>query len=202
LRKLLRRPSSPRTVGGIGFVAAFIAGVIAYGSGAGSTDADITSYYASHGNRLHQIVGFALIVVAIVLFVGFVAGLAGVLPPGSSIVALVSGGCAATLLLAANALWASSALTIELEPGYRIDPRTHLLFEDAGFALLVSAAAVAVPLVAAVSLSAAYARWFALTGIVVGAALATSYWYFPFFVFLAWVGVAAVLEPRGPTLAE
>jgi hypothetical protein len=91
---------------------------------------------------------------------------------------------------------------VELESGYRIDPRTHLLFEDAGFALFVSAAAVAVPLVAAVSVSAAYARWFAVAGIVVILALATSYWYFPFFVFLAWVALAAVLDPRRPTLIE
>jgi hypothetical protein len=143
-----------------------------------------------------------LIVVATVFFVVFVTGLGGVVPPERSVVASVSGGSAATLLLAANALWASSALTVELEHGYRIDPRTHLLFEDAGFALFVSAAAVAVPLVVAVSVWGAYARWFALTGIVVAAALATSYWYFPFFVFLAWVALAAVLEPRRPTLTE
>jgi len=41
-----------------------------------------------------------------------------------------------------------------------------------------------------------------LGGIVVALALATSYWYFPFFVFLAWVAVAAVLDPRRPTLIE
>jgi hypothetical protein len=46
----------------------------------------------------------------------------------------------------------------------------------------------------------AYARWFALAGILVVVALATSYWYFPFFVFLAWVALAAVLQPRTPTL--
>jgi hypothetical protein len=194
--------SLPRRVGGIGFVAAFVAGVVAYGSGAGSSDTEIVAYYASHANRLHQIVGFALITVAVVLFVVFVAGLRDVLPPDRSVVAFISGGCAAAVLLGANALWAASALTVELESGYRIDPRTHLLVEDAGFALFVSAAAVAVPLVAVVSLSAAYARWFALAGIVVALALATSYWYFPFSLFLAWVVVAAVLDPRRPTLSE
>jgi hypothetical protein len=197
----LRKPRL-RTVGGIGFVAAFVAGAIVYGSGAGSTDAEIASYYASHGNRVHQLVGFALIVVAIVLFVVFVAGLADLLPPRRAVVAYVSGGCAAALLFGANALWAASALTIELESGYRIEPRTHLLLEDAGFALFVSAAAVAVPLVAAVSLWGASSRWFALAGIVVALALAASYWYFPFFAFLAWVVLAAVLEPRRPTLAQ
>jgi hypothetical protein len=196
----LRKPPL-RTLGGIGFVAAFVGGAIVYGSGAGSTDAEITSYYASHDNRLHQLVGFALIVVAIVLFVVFVAGLADVLPQRRAVVAYLSGGCAAALLFAANALWAASALTVELESGYRIEPRTHLLLEDAGFALFVSAAAVAIPLVAAVALSEAYARWFALAGMVVVLALAASYWYFPFFAFLAWVALAAVLEPSRPTLS-
>ena len=190
-----------RTVGGIGFVAAFVVGSIVYGSGAGSTDAEITSYYASHGNRLHQLVGFALIIVAVALFVVFVAGLADVLPPRRAVVAYLSGGCAAALLFGANALWAASALTVELESGYRIDERTHLLLEDAGFALFLSAAAVAVPLVAAVSLWGAYARWFAGAGIVVAIALAASYWYFPFLAFLAWVALAALLEPRRPTLS-
>jgi hypothetical protein len=197
---LPRQPA--RTLGGVGFVAAFVAGAIAYGSGAGTSNAEITAYYASHAHQTHQLVGFALIVVASVFFVVFVTGLGGVVPPERSVFASVSGGSAATLLLAANALWASSALTVELEHGYRIDPRTHLLFEDAGFALFVSAAAVAVPLVVAVSVWGTYARWFALAGILVVAALATSYWYFPFFVFLAWVALAAVLEPRRPTLTE
>jgi hypothetical protein len=196
----LRKPHL-RAVGGIGFVAAFVAGAIAYGSGAGTSNAEIAAYYASHGNRMHQIVGFALIVLATVLLVVFVADLGAVLPPGRSVVAFVSGGCAASLLFAANALWAASALTMELESGYRIDPRTHLLFEDAGLALFVSGAAVAVPLVGVVSLWGTYARWFALAGILVVVALATSYWYFPFFVFLAWVALAAVLRPRRPTLA-
>jgi hypothetical protein len=192
----------PRTLGGIGFVVAFVAGVIAYGSGAGTSNADIVSYYASHGNRVHQIAGFALVVVAVVFFVVFVAGVGAALPPGRSVVAFVSGGSAAALLFAANALWASSALTVELESGYRIDPQTHLLIEDAGFALFVSAAAAAVPLVVAVSLSGSYVRWFAPAGIVAAVALAASYWYFPFFAFLAWVALAAVLQPRRPTLIE
>ena len=65
---------------------------------------------------------------------------------------------------------------------------------------LVSAAAAAIPLVAAVSLWGAYPRWFAPAGIIAALALAASYWYFPFFVFLAWVALAALLQQRRPTL--
>jgi hypothetical protein len=39
--------------------------------------------------------------------------------------------------------------TVEVEPNYHIDPRTHLLVEDAGFALLLSAAAFGIAFVAA-----------------------------------------------------
>jgi hypothetical protein len=52
---LPRQPA--RTLGGVGFVAAFVAGAIAYGSGAGTSNAEITAYYASHAHRIHQLVG-------------------------------------------------------------------------------------------------------------------------------------------------
>jgi hypothetical protein len=171
------------SLAGLGFVALFVAGDAVYGGGAGSHTAEITAYYASHANRLHQLLGFALIVPAAVLLAVFASGFA-------SSVALVSGGVSAALLLVANALWAASALTIAMEPEYRLDPSTHLLFEDVGFACFISAAAAAIPLVLEVSLRTS--RWFALYGIAVAGALATSYFYFPFFAFLAWVAVASV----------
>jgi hypothetical protein len=151
-----------------------------YGSGAGSSDAEIAAYYASHGNRLHQLIGFALVAAAAVLLAVFAAGF-------TSRVAVASGALAAGLLLVANALWAASAFTVELESGYRVDPRTHLLVEDAGFVCFISAAAAAVPLVVAVSLERTTPRWLAVLGLPTAVALAASYFYFPFFVFLAWV---------------
>jgi hypothetical protein len=169
---------------GLAFVALFAAGAAVYGSGAGSSDAEIAAYYASHGNRLHQLIGFGLVAAAGVLLAVFAAGFA-------SPVAIVGGVLSAALLLVANALWAASALTIELEPGHVLSPRTHLLLEDAGFACFVSAAAAAIPLVVAVSVERTTPRWVAGFGAAAAIALALSWFYFPFFVFLAWVAVVA-----------
>jgi len=95
---------------------------------------------------------------------------------------------------------AATALTAELEPAYRIDPQTHLLVEDAGFACFVGAAAAAIPLVVAVSMRPSLPRWFALAGVPVAVALGLSYFYFPFFVFLAGGSRrSAVTAARGVT---
>jgi hypothetical protein len=180
---------------GLAFVALFAAGAAVYGSGAGSSDAEIAAYYASHHNRLHQLLGFGLVAAAGVLLAVFAAGFA-------PRVAIVGGVLSAALLLVANALWAASAFTVELEPGYVVDPRTHLLFEDGGFACFVSAAAAAIPLVIGVSLERTTPRWLAGFGLVAAVGLALSYFYFPFFVFLAWVACASALavsrESRRP----
>jgi hypothetical protein len=103
-----------------------------YGSGAGSDSAQIVEYYASQSDRMRQLAGFALIVAAAVFLAVFAAGIASrVEGPESSVVA-VAGAASAVLLLGATALWAASAFTSELESGYHIDPRTHLILEDAG----------------------------------------------------------------------
>jgi cytochrome c oxidase subunit IV len=174
---------------GLAFVAFFAAGAAVYGSGAGSSDAEIAAYYASQGNRLHQLIGFALVAAAGVLLAVFAGGFA-------SRMAVVGGVLTAALLLVANALWAASAFTVELEPGYVISPRSHLLFEDAGFACFVSAAAAAIPLVVAVSVERTTPRWLAGPGLLAALALALSYFYFPFFVFLAWVALVAATSMR------
>jgi hypothetical protein len=171
---------------GLGCVALFVAGAAVYGSGAGSTDSEIVSYYASHGNRLQQLIGFALVAAAGVLLGVFAAGF-------RSRIALASGAVSASLLLVANALWAASAFTVELEPGYRIDPHTHLLLEDAGFACFITAAAAAIPLVVAVSFEPGAPRWLTGLGLASAVALAASYFYIPFFVFLAWIACASAV---------
>jgi hypothetical protein len=171
---------------GLAFVALFAAGAAVYGKGAGSSNTEIAAYYASNGDRLHQLIGFGLVAAAGVLLAVFASGF-------TSRAGLVSGALSAALLLVANALWAASAFTVEIEPGYRLDPRTHLLFEDAGLACFVSAAAAAIPLVVAVSVERSTPRWLAGAGVAVAVALGLAYFYFPFFLFLAWVACVSVL---------
>jgi hypothetical protein len=180
---------------GVGFVACFTAAAVLYGSGAGTTVEEIAAFYASQSDRARQIAGFAVMLVALVALLIFVAELHKALHgPG---LMLVSGTVTGCLLIAANALWAASAFTVELEPGYVIDPRSHLLVEDAGFVLFVSSAVAAIPLVAATSVAILRRRlarrWFGWAGVPVSAALAVSYWFEAYLAFLAWVAGAAIL---------
>jgi hypothetical protein len=86
---------------------------------------------------MRQLAGFALILVAAVALSVFAAGIASRVEGPESFVVAVAGSASAVLLLGANALWAASAFTSELEPAYHIDPRTHFISEDAGFAFFV-----------------------------------------------------------------
>jgi hypothetical protein len=180
---------------GLGFVACFAAAAALYGSGAGSSSGEIAAFYASSGDRARQIAGFAVLLAGCVLLLVYVGRLCRSIRAGY---AVLGSGVAATVLLAlANALWAASAFTVELESGYRIDPRTHLLVEDTGFAVLVTAAALAIPFVVGGSVRAVRAsgfpRWFTHLGGVAALGLATAYWYLPLAAFLLWVACGSVL---------
>jgi hypothetical protein len=83
-----------------------------------------------------------------------------------------------------------------------VDPTTHLAVEDIGYALVVSAAAAAIPLVVATSWRAVrrdhLPRWFGALGMAAAAGLAAAYWYFPLVLFLAWIAAGSVLLWRRP----
>jgi len=118
---------------GIAFVVCFVAAAATYGSGAGRSAAEIAAYYASPGDRARQIAGFGILLAGALCLILFVARLPGTVP-------LVSGAATAVLLTGANALWAGSAFTAHVEGASHVDPNTHLMFEDTGFALFVAAA--------------------------------------------------------------
>jgi hypothetical protein len=180
---------------GLAFVGCFAAAAALYGSGAGSRPAEIAAYYADHGDRARQIAGFAVLLAGCVLLLVYVGRLCRSTRAGFAV--LGSGIAAAALLALANALWAASAFTVVLESGYRIAPRTHLLIEDAGFATLVSAAALAIPFVVGTSVGAVRAggfpRWFVPLGALAALGLAAAYWYVPLAAFLLWIACGSVL---------
>ncbi len=88
-------------------------------------------------------------------------------------------------------MWAATAFAVELEHGYHPARRSHLLVEDAGWVVIVSGAALAIPFVVVVT-RASQKRWFRTLGAMTGPALATAYWYAPLAVFLAWIVAAEV----------
>ena len=187
---------------GLAFAVCFALAVALYGSGAGSDPAAISAYYASSANRLRQIGGFAALLAGCVFLLGYVVVLVSAIVRNEPLrtIALLSGAGAVLLLAVGNALWAASAFVAEIERDYRINPQTHLLIEDAGFAVVVSAMAIAIPFVLSVSLAAlrsrALPRWFALLGGLAAVGLAAAYWYLPLSAFLVWIACGSVLLAR------
>lgn len=76
---------------------------------------------------------------------------------GCDVLARLSGVAATLLLATGNALWAATAFAVELERDYHPAAASHLLVEDTGWIVIVSAAALAIPLVWRVPL---VPRWY------------------------------------------
>jgi hypothetical protein len=192
-----------------GFVILFVIAAVVYGNGAGRYPDEITAYYAVQANRLAQIGGFALLTLSLASFAVFVASVRAQLAPNEPWSSLILAAGVATLvcLLVANTLWASSAFTGTIEPNYNIDPRSHLLMEDAGFAFLVAGGVMGATLVSAASVAMSrtvgYPRWLVWLGLPVSVALLAVYWYLPLFAFFVWVVAVALLglmrKPSAPS---
>jgi hypothetical protein len=181
---------------GLGFALLFAVGAVVYGHGAGSDEADIVAYYARASDRAHQLAGFAIVTCAAVLFAVFAVALGTLLGSFSGAVAAASGTLSAGLLLAANTLWSGSAWTAALQQNYQIDPNTHLLLEDTGYAFFVASAATAVPLVLAVCAERAAPGWLRWTAVAAVVGLVLSVYYVPYAIFLLWVAAAAIWASR------
>jgi hypothetical protein len=169
---------------GVAFVACFVVAAILYGGGAGSGAREIATYYEHHAGR--QVGGFAVLLAGCILLLVFVVRAAA-----GDLLATASGIGTTLLLAIGNALWAATAFAVEIEHGYHPARRSHLLVEDAGWVVIVSGAALAIPFVIAVS-RASRRRWFRALGAVTVPALATAYWYAPLALFLAWIVAAEV----------
>ena len=182
---------------GIAFVACFVVAVVLFGSGAGSRPAEILSYYGSSGDRARQIVGFYVLAAGVVFFVWFASVLSQAL--GAPVV-LASGAVTAALLLAADALWAATAVTTQHQRAFRLDPNTHLLVEDAGFVLFVAAMLAALGFIVGASVAVlrtgALPRVLAFVGFPVAASLVAGWYYIPVFALLAWVAAASLFLIR------
>ena len=206
-------PSTVRwtgAIGGCGFVALFIVAAILYANGAGRDPQEIVAYYSRQANRLAQIEGFAVLSIGLALFGLFVSSIRALLQPEEPWSSVILGAGFATLicLLIANTLWASSAFTSVIEANYVIDPRSHLLIEDTGFAFLVAGGVMGALFVGSTSFAMARAiwfpRWLAWSGVPVVIALLSVYWYLPLFAFFVWivvVGVSGLVVRREAILA-
>jgi hypothetical protein len=185
------------------FVALFVAAAVLYGDGAGSDPASISAYYSRPSSWRHQEFGFILLLAGCLSLAHYIAVLrARVATAGSAgPIVVISGAATVSLLMTANALWAGTAFFVQLQGSeFSVDPATHLVVEDTGFALVVSASAAAIPLVLATSWAMMrhedLPRWFAALGVATAVALAAAYWYLPLALFLVWVATGSVLLSR------
>lgn len=179
---------------GAAFVVLFAVAVVLFGSGAGRQPAEIAAYYADHGDRVRQIAGFYTLGVSVLFLVWFANVLCRTL---DAPFVLALGALTGGLLLAADALWAATAITVQHEPVFVLDPDTHLVLEDAGFAFFVVAMLVAMGFVAAASAgilsTRRLPRMLGLVGFPVAASLAAAWYYLPLFAFLAWIFATSLL---------
>jgi hypothetical protein len=168
--------------------------IVLFGSGAGRQPAEITAYYADHGDRIRQIEGFYALGIAVLFFVWFSSVLSHIL---HAPLVLAAGTLTGALLLGAGGLWAATAITVQHEQGFVLDPSTHLIIEDTGFALFLAAMIAALGFVATASVAILRTRTLPTTlgvvGLLVAASLAASWYYLPLFALLAWVLVTSVL---------
>jgi hypothetical protein len=179
---------------GTAFVLLFVAAVLLFGSGAGRQPAEIAGYYANHADRVRQIAGFYALGVAVLFLIWFSRVLRRVLDaPLVFAFGLLTG----ALLLGAGGLWAASAVTVQHERGFVLDPDTHLIVEDTGFVFFLAAMLAAMGLVAAASTAILRTRALpaplGALGLLVAASLAAAWYYLPLFGLLAWIFAASLL---------
>ena len=184
---------------GAAFVILFVVGVLLFGSGAGSRPGEIAAYYGDHGDRARQIAGFYALGIAVLFFVWFARVLSRTL---DAPLAFAFGTVTGALLLGADGLWAATAVTVQHEDAFVLDPNTHLIIEDAGFAFFLAAMLAAMGFVATASVGILRTRRLpaplGASGLLVAASLAAAWYYLPLFALLAWVLAASLLclRPR------
>ena len=179
---------------GAAFVVLALLAIALYGSGAGRQPAEIVAYYGDHGDRVRQIAGFYVLAVGVVFLVWFAVILMSTL---DAPFVLAAGALTGALLLGADALWAATAITAQHQHGYVLDPATHLIVEDAGFAFFLAAMLAAMAFVAGASVAIlrthALPTVLGLIGFPIAASLAAAWYYLPLFALLAWILAASLL---------
>lgn len=187
---------------GVAFAVLFLAALGVSGDGAGDTPEEVARYYADEGNRSAEFFVFFLLVAAALALLWFLGTLRGVLVRGEgdparwTALAFGAGVASATLLLASASLFLAPA-GAATQDEFTFDPSIANAFSNAGYALLVCSAMTSALLVLATSIVALRTgilpRWTALAGFLVAPVLLFAVFFFPLFVWLAWVLAVSVL---------
>ncbi len=181
------------------------------GSGPGDTPEEVAEWYGDEGNRGAAFFVFFLLVGAALAFLWFLGALRGVLvraegdPARWTALAFGAGVASTTLLLASASAYITPAATAG-QDAFPFDPNTANAFTNAGFALLACSTMTGALVALATSIVAhrtgLLPRWLALAGFLVAPALLFAVFFFPLFVWLAWVlAVSLVLLLRTARVA-
>src|SRR5918999_5184106 len=150
---------------GVVFAALWVVAILLFGDGPGDTDQEIASFYDSDDNRDDQSLAWALVALATLFFLWFLAELRVRLltaegqPARLTALAFGSGLVSAVLFLLSMTVWAATSFAHD-EAEFSADPGTVRLLDSTGYVLWASAGSMSIPLVVAVSLIALRTRVF------------------------------------------
>jgi hypothetical protein len=196
-------------VSGAVFVALLLAGIVLVGDvpGADSSDAEIRSYFADHGNQVKLQIAYFIATLAAVSFLWFVGLLAARVRQAEgeaswlSRIVVASGAASALVMLAGFAAESMVAATADHTSRFHVDPDTARVITDFGYPLtfetgLPLAAPLVLPTTLAFRRAQAIPRWLGPAGLVVAAACVVGFLGVPMGLFLGWVVVVVVLLLR------
>lgn len=183
---------------GIAFVALWLAAfAVALFDEGGESDAEIVAYYADEGNLGRYQTLFFLVVLASLVFLGFLAVLRSRLARAEGragpLTTLIFGAgiAASTIWLVAGVFWMGVAYTTSETKEFRIDPDTERLVSEMAYLFWVTGMYAAILVVLGTSLLAlrtrVLPRWLGWLGLPIAVSLLGSLGVFPFFLFLGWV---------------
>ena len=166
---------------------------------------DWVNYYADSGNRMQQIIGAYLMILAAFAFLWFAMGIVQRLrrAEGStlglrSITAGAAGLLTVILLFVFSITFVSVSGSVSFGGANAPNPEFGIQFEQLAFGLLLIPGMLSAALFIAVTSSGAlatglYARWFAYTGFVFAVLLLLSPIFLPVVLFVIWPLIAGVL---------
>lgn len=165
-------------------------------------DAKITAYFASHSNQVKSMVGVLLFGIGVMFLIVFFwilrerLGRTGTLAFGAGV-------ASAVLWLIAVVFFNGVAFAVNDTSRFTLDPDMYRLFDDVGYAFWVAAVMTGALVVWATSAAeiATLPRWFRRVGIGVGVIQLFALFFFPAFLYAAWLLVASVLLARGERLS-
>lgn len=199
-------------LGGIGYVALFIIGVILTDSGAPDFDAppgEVIRYWSDAGNRDQAAIGWLLIVIGVFFLLWFVGALRQLLARVDAegmltTLATVGGTVYASLTLAGAGLQAGVLTMSDDTFRDQVYPGIIHAARDASYIMHVSGGAGAAALVIAASLALQRAGllpgWAAVIGVLIGVLQLVSVFFIPLMLLAIWFVIASILLYRAASV--